>query len=139
VKNLKDIDFIVTMPNADTFGNILRHIFIEQLSGLKNVHLVENLGTKGYFTAIKNCKFLLGNSSSGIIEAASFGKYVIDLGDRQKGRITGRNVLKCAIKAVEIEKLIATIDTLPKLDGSNIYWKSGAAKQIIQLLKGYNK
>ncbi len=56
------------------------------------VHLIENFGTRAYFTCMSHAKFLLGNSSSGIIEAASFNKYVINLGDRQKGRHYGDNV-----------------------------------------------
>ena len=42
---------------------------------------------------MNHCRFLLGNTSSGIIEAASFAKYVINLGDRQKGRLCGDNVI----------------------------------------------
>ena len=53
----------------------------------KNFSVIESFGKMNYFSAIKNSKFLLGNSSSGIIEAASFGKYVINVGNRQSGRI----------------------------------------------------
>jgi GDP/UDP-N,N'-diacetylbacillosamine 2-epimerase (hydrolysing) len=97
--------------------------------------VVENFGTKGYFTCLKHCSFLLGNTSSGILEAASFGKYVIDLGSRQAGREHGSNVLKCEINQAEILEKINMINMLPALDSSNIYWQGGAADKIVEVLK----
>ena len=55
-----------------------------------------------YFSALSFCSIVLGNSSSGIIEAASFGKYVLNLGDRQKGRERGSNVIDCSIQKNKI-------------------------------------
>ena len=50
------------------------------------------MGRDGYFSALKNCSFLIGNTSSGIIEAASFKKFVINIGKRQEGRITTKHI-----------------------------------------------
>jgi GDP/UDP-N,N'-diacetylbacillosamine 2-epimerase (hydrolysing) len=60
--------FLITMPNADTYGNRLRKQLVSKLSNKKNIFLVENLGKQSYFTAMKYSKFLIGNTSSGIIE-----------------------------------------------------------------------
>jgi UDP-N-acetylglucosamine 2-epimerase len=55
--------------------------------------LVENLGTEGYFSAMARAGAMVGNSSSGIVEAASFALPVVNIGTRQRGRIRGENVL----------------------------------------------
>ena len=59
----------------------------------KNFKIVENFGKINYFSAIKYSKAVLGNSSSGIIEAATFNKFVINVGDRQKGRSRSKNII----------------------------------------------
>lgn len=126
--------FLITMPNADTYANSIRQAFTEKLSDNRNVYMVENLGTKSYFTAMQSCCFLLGNTSSGIIEAASFGKYVINLGNRQAGRAHGLNVIDCAIEKDAIAAVIEKIRE-KKWTGGNIYYQGGAADQIINVLK----
>lgn len=133
-----NFDFLITLPNADTAGFTIRKVFSSNLSDLAGVHIVENLGTEGYFTAMKYCAFLMGNTSSGIIEAASFGKYVLNLGDRQKGRIHGANVLQIPIKKMRMIRALNSIAKLPSLNGKNIYYRGGAADKIIKILKEYH-
>jgi GDP/UDP-N,N'-diacetylbacillosamine 2-epimerase (hydrolysing) len=84
---------VITMPNADTNASIYRTVFENLREEKKNVHLIENFGTESYFTCMKYSKCILGNSSSGIVEAASFGKFVVNVGDRQKGRFAPKNVV----------------------------------------------
>lgn len=126
---------LVTMPNADTSGNIIRNALKANFSNEAQVFLIENLGSKSYFTAMKYCSFLLGNTSSGIIEAASFGKYVINLGDRQKGRAAGSNVIHTQITSDAILNSIKQIEARHVLSDENIYWNGGAASKIIEKLK----
>lgn len=127
---------IITMPNADTRGNLVR----DRLKAFGEKHenrvlLVESFGTRGYFSCMSHANFLMGNSSSGIIEAASFGKYVINLGDRQKGRATGENVLHVKINQDKILSAVRDIEMRPPFSGKNIYWNRGAAHKIIDQLK----
>jgi GDP/UDP-N,N'-diacetylbacillosamine 2-epimerase (hydrolysing) len=126
---------LITMPNADTMGGLIRQKLTKFAEGKPNVNLVESLGTKGYFSALANCSMVVGNSSSGIIEAASFGKYVLNLGKRQEGRDTGKNVFHCDIEEEVILKAIDTTKTLPFPGKKNIYGDGGAAKQIVEILK----
>lgn len=128
------IQFLITMPNADTSSNSIRETFENRLSNNSNVFLVENLGTLGYFTAIINSKFLLGNSSSGIIEAASLNKYVINLGKRQEGRTHAENVIDCDFDFNIICKSIDAIKD-KKWEGGNPYFNGGASDIIINTLK----
>jgi GDP/UDP-N,N'-diacetylbacillosamine 2-epimerase (hydrolysing) len=131
--------FLVTMPNADTAGNIIRNALINNFSKDEKVFLIENLGSQSYFTAMKYCSFLLGNTSSGIIEAASFGKYVINLGSRQKGRASGNNIIHTAISSNAIRCSVSIIETSKILKCENIYWNGGATNKIIENLKSIEK
>ena len=135
LNKLKKYQVIITMPNADTAGNIIRKELVENFSNSDRVFLIENLGSASYFTAMKYCAFLLGNSSSGIIEAASFAKYVIDIGDRQMGRKHGKNVIHTEIDADKIIEAVTEIEESEILAPQNIYFNNGAAMQIIKILK----
>ena len=132
---LKQFQIIVTMPNADAAGTVIRDVFQRKLKKCNNIFLVENFGTRGYFTLMEKCAFLVGNTSSGIIEAASFGKYVIDLGSRQKGRATNENIINVSIDSNKIVNAVNRIQKLGEYEGNNIYWNGGAADKIIQVLE----
>ena len=135
ISNSSNYQFLITMPNADTAGQLVRNKLINGLSSNPNVFLLENMGSKGYFSAMTHCSFLLGNTSSGIIEAASFHKYVVNLGDRQKGRIHGDNVIDCKIECDEIKNAVQKVESLTKWNGSNPYFIGGASTKIIDILK----
>ncbi len=134
INNLSDFQVVITMPNADTMGNEIRKVFQELITSSSHVIGVENFGTVGYFSIMKSCSFLLGNTSSGILEAASFGKYVINLGDRQKGRLCGENVFHCPVDAEAILTLSREIAAMGNYEGENIYWNGGAAAKIVEAL-----
>lgn len=137
IKKLNGYQIVITMPNADPDGNAIRRIFTDQLNNLTNVFLVENFGTIGYFTIMQRCRMLIGNTSSGIIEAASFGKYVINLGDRQKGRITSNNIIQTEITSAAILKAVKEVESFGDYTGTNVYWKGGAANMIANILNEY--
>ncbi|HEY0770458.1 MAG TPA: UDP-N-acetylglucosamine 2-epimerase, partial [Sphingobacteriaceae bacterium] len=124
-----------TMPNSDTAGMVIRKVWDEVLSRDPRIFRIENFGTKGYFTCIKYCSFLLGNTSSGIIEAASFGKYVINLGRRQEGRTKSENVIDSSFDVASIKAAIKRIETSPASSTDNVYWKGGAVNRILNILK----
>ena len=130
------INIIITMPNADTLGSIYR----KELNKLKGsnpekVLLVENFGKVNYFNAMFYSTLLIGNTSSGIIEAASFNKYVINVGDRQKGRTHGTNVFNTGFDSVKIIKLFNNLINQKDLKMDNIYFKKYTAINIIKILK----
>lgn len=126
---------VITMPNVDTLGSVFRNSFSTLGREFpRTVKIVENFGVEGYFSAMKYSKFLLGNTSSGIIEAASFNKYVLNLGNRQEGRATSQNVFNCRFISEEILKMTETVSSLGDFQGKNIYDNGGAAIKIIQVL-----
>jgi GDP/UDP-N,N'-diacetylbacillosamine 2-epimerase (hydrolysing) len=132
---LKTYQIIITMPNADTSGNSMRRIYTDFASKNSNIVIIENFGTQGYFSCMAHSKLVVGNSSSGIIEAASFGKYVVDIGCRQKGRTTSSNVIHCEASADAIEAACKEALDKGAYNGQNIYYKGGASKKIIDVLK----
>ncbi|MEJ7694372.1 UDP-N-acetylglucosamine 2-epimerase [Daejeonella sp.] len=134
LKSLTGYQVLITMPNADTLGSSVRRKLIEEFQYSEHVFLIENLGSQSYFTAMKFCSYMLGNTSSGIIEASSFGKYVINIGDRQKGRESGPNVIHTPIDAHAILQTVKDIETFPNLRSVNIYYNGGAADKVIEVL-----
>lgn len=126
---------VITMPNADTMGNTIREALQEFAAGRSDTHLVESFGTDGYFACMNLCSFMLGNSSSGIVEAASFGKYVINIGERQGGRLSGANVLHCPVDAVKILTKAADIRHAPSPGKHNLYGDGHTARRILTILK----
>jgi GDP/UDP-N,N'-diacetylbacillosamine 2-epimerase (hydrolysing) len=127
---------VITMPNADTNGKIIRNEINKRLKNKKNILIVENLGKISYFTVMKNCSFMLGNTSSGIIEAASFNKFVINLGQRQKGRLTSNNVLHAKFNTEEIlEKINIVKSKKFNFIEKNIYFKEDGIKLVMYILK----
>lgn len=127
---------IITLSNADTENYSIRERFLKLSHESNNkIICIENFGTHGYFSCMYHCKFLLGNSSSGIIEAASLKKNVINLGDRQKGRLKGNNIINSRIVKEEILKNINKVVALETDNIENPYYAGGAASKIIKFLK----
>lgn len=132
----KTHQILITMPNADTAATLIRQEFQALAQRVSNVVLVENLGSLGYFSAMKHCAFLLGNSSSGIIEAASLGKFAINLGQRQAGRACSQNVVDVPIEDAVIVEAAQKISEQPVFSGLNVYQSANsAAEQIVEILK----
>ncbi len=130
----KTHQIVVTMPNADTSGLIFREAFINLSARKPNVKIIENFGTQSYFTCMKYAKLLIGNTSSGIIEAASFNKYVLNLGDRQKGRLCSSNVIHLMFNNEQI--ITNALELASKnYEGDNIYYQKNPSLQIINVLK----
>ncbi len=87
--------YVVTMPNVDPGNREVRAV-LERLRGAPRVALVEALGERRYFGLLRLADALLGNSSSAILEAPALGLPSVNVGDRQKGRLRGDNVIDVA-------------------------------------------
>ncbi|NNJ56531.1 MAG: UDP-N-acetylglucosamine 2-epimerase (hydrolyzing), partial [Bacteroidia bacterium] len=113
----------------------LRQSFSQLSKSLDSVICVESFGMQGYFSAMKHAKLLLGNTSSGITEAASFGKYVVNLGDRQKGRTRSENVVDCEIESKRIIDTVNKTYQLGDFKGENVFSQKNGAALVIDFLK----
>jgi GDP/UDP-N,N'-diacetylbacillosamine 2-epimerase (hydrolysing) len=127
---------LCTLPNADREGMLVREALVKyEREYPDKIKCFENLGQKGYMTAMKHCKFMLGNTSSGIIEAATFDKVVIDVGDRQKGRLAGENVIHVGHEAEDILKGVEKIETMPEKQYVNPYGDGNTSQKILDILE----
>lgn len=132
----KEYFLVITMPNADTNGKIFRNAIDELRNKIsEQILCIENFGKTNYFNAMKYSEFLLGNTSSGIVEAASFGKYVVNVGSRQKGRAKGENIKDCGFKANDILQAVSKVKGLGSYEGKNMYRKQNTTNVIIDILK----
>lgn len=130
------IRIIFTKANADTGGRIINEMidqYVKQNETTSVAHA--SLGTLKYLSTLKYVKAVVGNSSSGIIEAPSLGTYTLDIGDRQKGRICGKSVIKCEIDEMAIvTKLRQIIDNKKYEYFENPYAKEDTSKNIVEIL-----
>jgi len=132
-----NIGVLFTYANADFGGKIINNR-IEDFckSDTRKYKVIKSLGQLRYLSAMKFAYLLIGNTSSGIIEAASFGKPVVNIGDRQKGRIKGLNVIDCTIQELYQSIILAlSNDFMDKCKNQkNIYGDGSASKRIVQKL-----
>ncbi|MGD8813803.1 MAG: UDP-N-acetylglucosamine 2-epimerase [Anaerolineales bacterium] len=97
-----DGNIVFTYPNADTESSIIIQEIEHYVETHKNSLCIINLGTVGYYSMMQHARAMVGNSSSGIIEAASFKLPVVNIGNRQRGRVHGENVIDVGYSRDEI-------------------------------------
>lgn len=106
IKRNPEIEFIVTKSNADMGGATINEILERESRHIKNMYVVDSLGMARYIALVRQAEFVMGNSSSGIIEAPALHVPTINIGDRQKGRLKTDSVIDCGITSYEINQAI---------------------------------
>ena len=136
-----DITFVVTMANADHQGRSINRIFEADAQKFENIHCYTSLGSRGYLSLLKNAAFVIGNSSSGIVEAPCFGIPTVNIGDRQKGRLRAKSVIDCKPESGEICKSIekALSPEFRAFAGrvENPYGDGEASARIVSIIKDF--
>ena len=124
-----EYSFVFLGTNADTHSDVIRSTVKRFVESHENTFYFENLHTDAYHYLLKNSICLIGNSSSGIIEAPSLEIYTINIGDRQKGRVRGNSVIDVKCDSTEIKKAIEKVLLLhKKIVPVNPYLKKDSAK-----------
>lgn len=140
IEKLKNTNIIFTKSNSDTDGRIINKMIDNYVA--RNTHKsisFASLGQSRYMSALKYVDAVVGNSSSGLLEAPSFKIGTVNIGDRQKGRIKAKSVIDCLANKTEIKKAIDKIYTkkfqelLKKV--KNPYAKGKTSKKIVNILK----
>ena len=136
------IRMIFTKANADTNGRIVNELIDKYAAqNSERACAFVSLGQKRYLSALKYCRIVIGNSSIVIIEAPSFGKPIINIGDRQKGRICADSVINCGYTQQEIQQAMETALTEEFENKArncrNPYEKENTAANIISVIKDY--
>ncbi len=91
-----ELKYVFTKANSDAGGRIINRALERYCKNHDNAKVYESLGYIKYLSAVKYCAFVLGNSSSGIMEVPSLGVPTVDIGDRERGRLRAESVLNCA-------------------------------------------
>lgn len=133
---------IFTKANADTDGRIInRKIdqYVEQNS--RRALSYTSLGMIRYLSALKYCEMVIGNSSSGIMEAPSFQVPTVNIGNRQSGRVRAKLVIDCGNDTDDISEAIKKAKVLKtkaeSADIRNPYEKSGTSEKILSEIRRY--
>ncbi len=127
---------LLTYPNGDIGSEPIVET-IERLRNVNGVFVVKSLGAKYYYAALQDCRFVLGNSSSGIIEAPYFDKMVVNVGKRQEGRISEDHIIHVPSDPdsviQEINKLYEGNAQDPR--NSCIYGEGNTCEKVVQILE----
>lgn len=134
IKYNPQIEFIITKSNADQGGAYINGMLDKAENQITNLHVFTSLGVVRYLSLMKNAEFVLGNSSSGIIETPTFRIPTINIGDRQRGRLQSESIINCG---PEKESIIKAIDKALSTEFREIcknvvspYGEGHAAEQI---------
>lgn len=130
---------VFTMPNTDAGGMEIAQLIRAFASERPWASIRDNLGSKRYFSLMNHAAAMVGNSSSGIIEAASFGLPVVNIGDRQKGRVKAANVIEAGLEKNSVAQAIQmALETSCKPSSPqktiNPYYRGGAAAAMLERL-----
>ncbi|MES2413232.1 MAG: UDP-N-acetylglucosamine 2-epimerase [Pseudomonadota bacterium] len=122
-------------PNSDAgSAGILGKLGVWSEDAIGRAYAV-HLGRSEFATAMKHSAVIIGNSSSGIIEAATFGTPVINIGDRQNLRERNVNVVDCEI---EFQKLVHTLQqalSTGRYPRKNVYGNGNAGRAIVEAVR----
>lgn len=102
IQQFQNLQFIMTKSNADQGGYRINEVLDDAAESVPNLHVFTSLGVKRYLSLMKYAEFVLGNSSSGIIEAPAFGIPTVNIGDRQKGRLQSESIINCGPFSADI-------------------------------------
>ena len=136
-----DITFLCTKANADMDGRIINQCLKKYTETHNNAYLYDSLGMRRYLSAVSCAEFVIGNSSSGIIEVPSFKIPTINIGDRQKGRIQAYSIINCSPEEESISNAIeqALSPSFRKSLGKviNPYGQGNTSDIIVSVTKEY--
>ena len=134
-----DFQLVITSPNIEVDREqIVSHIK-QEISKNNNYHYFESLGVIQYHSLISHCKFVIGNSSSGIVEIPYFKVPTVNIGDRQKGRVRHESIVDTdyTVESITrgVEKALSK-DFLKSLQSMVFKFGDGTAvKKIVEVIK----
>ena len=136
LKKFNNARIIFTMPNADHENKIISKKIKKFASQNSNSKVFKSLGNIKYLSCMKYSNVVLGNSSSGLLEAPSLNIPTINLGNRQKGRIQSKSITNCPLKEKEITLNLKKIFKRKKNKiYKNPYEQLNTSKKIVNILE----
>lgn len=142
IDDIPDISAVVTYPNNDDRGRrIIARLEEWAPERRRRVALIPSLGRRRYHSMLRHVGAVVGNSSSGLVEVPSAGIPTVDIGIRQRGRITGDSVIHCGDSRAEIASAIrkALSPEMQRLaaQAENPYYKPDTLARMTDLLATY--
>jgi GDP/UDP-N,N'-diacetylbacillosamine 2-epimerase (hydrolysing) len=139
---LDDTGLIFTMPNADAGGRELIRMIDDYVSRNGNARAHTSLGQLRYLSCIAHVDAVVGNSSSGLLEAPSFRKASVNIGERQRGRVQAASVINCRADRQSIGEALYRLYS-PEFQASlahvhNPYGDGGASEKVVQVLQTHS-
>jgi UDP-hydrolysing UDP-N-acetyl-D-glucosamine 2-epimerase len=131
---------IFTMPNADTRGRELGQMIESYVAERPHARAYASLGQLRYLSAMAIADGVVGNSSSGLIEAPALGVGTVNIGDRQDGRLRAASIIDCAPQREAIDAALRRLfsdEFRETLGSENPYGKGGAAEAIVSVLRDH--
>jgi len=140
--NRFDKKMIITFPNADNGGDIIINQLEEFARQNKNVYLFKNLGSLRYLSVMSLCSTIIGNSSSSLVEAPFLKKPVVNIGNRQKGRLMADNIIQSSNAEEDIFKAITKSISSEFKEHTNktksLYGEGNTSIEIVKVLREIN-
>ena len=137
IENFNEMRFVFTKANADENGRAINRMIDTFVSNNPNCIAFASLGLQRYLSSMKWAKMVIGNSSSGIYEAPTFGIPTINIGDRQKGRIQASSVINCNPIKSEIVEAIRNGLENDYSDTINPYQGHNPSQDIVDIIKTF--
>lgn len=141
IEKFEDIKFIFSKANADAGGEKINTLIDQYVASHKNAFVFDSLGVVKYLSLLKYSCGIIGNSSSGIVEAPSLNIPTINIGDRQRGREQAQSIINCIPKK---EKIIKAINyalseefTNIVMNSQNPYGLGNTAKNIVDTIEEF--
>lgn len=137
MEGLKDVQFVISKANADYGGSQINAFWDDAVAkNTEKYKLFTSLGQRRYLSFMRQAAGVLGNSSSGIVEAPFMGIPVVNMGDRQKGRHLCKNVIQCGRSYEEILNAVNKMQSQPQM--VDTYYGDGhTAEKVIAHIKKY--
>ncbi|NBO18960.1 MAG: UDP-N-acetylglucosamine 2-epimerase (hydrolyzing) [Proteobacteria bacterium] len=136
---LSDTGLIFTLPNADAGGRELIAMLQTFVATHPNARAYPSLGQLRYLSCMALCDGVVGNSSSGLLEAPTLKKGTVNIGERQRGRLQAANVINCTAErkqiAAALKQLYSPAFQARLVKVSNPYGDGGASMRVIAIIK----
>ena len=137
-ESIENASIVISKANAD-FGGLQINEYWEQISKAnpEKYHLFPSLGQMRYLSFMNECYAVLGNSSSGIVEAPCLGSWVINIGNRQTGRHICKNVYQVDNDITDIHKAWKAIEGNKEKIVDSYYGDGCTSEKIVKHIEEY--
>ena len=137
LNSLKKLDkciIVFTFPNMDKGNDVIIKQILKFNQTNENVYIFKSLGSQKYYSLLKHSNIIVGNSSSGILEAPILKTPTINIGNRQLGRVKGSSVYDCVSNPKKIYNLVNKVLNMKKINFKHPYGNGNTSDKINNII-----